>query len=311
MYKRIVKLFLVAVLAITLTGCTKYLKNDDNKYVTNELTGQRLTENILCQPENEDVIEIYKDNGYKLNKLPKCDKMHVTSGGYEGVWTTIFVKPLAWVIVEMGHAVKNYGLAIILITLIIRLLLIPLTQKSAMQSENMKLAQPDLTKLEKKYKDKKDQASQQQKAQEMMLIYKKYNINPLSGCLFALIQIPLFFAFYEALNRLPAVFEENFLSFQMGTSPYVGITNGSWQYVIIILLVILTTFLSFKLSSSATGNQDQQKQMKLMTNIMVIMISIAAFTISTGIAIYWIINSGFTVCQNLVVRRMKKNVKKK
>ena len=65
-----------------------------------------------------------------------------------------------------------------------------LTKKTAMQSENMKLAQPELTKLEKKYKNRNDQESLMMKNQEMLGIYKKYNINPMSGCLFAFIQIP-------------------------------------------------------------------------------------------------------------------------
>lgn len=308
MPKRILKFIAIFILMLTLTGCTKYLKDDDKKPVTNELTGQRLTENILCQPKEKEVIKIYEKYDYNLEKLPDCNEMKIFSGGYEGIWTTIFVKPLAYLIVSLGTFVKNYGLAIIILTLIIRLILLPITKKTAMQSENMKLAKPDLDKLEKKYRGKTDQQSTQQKAQETFMIYKKYNINPLSGCLFALIQIPLFFAFYESLNRLPAVFEEKFLSFQLGTSPLVGISNGSYQYLLIIALVILTTYLSFKLNSTASQTPEQEKQMKLMTNVMVIMISFASLTISTGIAIYWIINSTFTIVQNLLLRR-KKNVK--
>ena len=87
----------------------------------------------------------------------------------------------------------------------------PLTRKSAMQSENLKLAQPELDKLEKKYKNRQDQESMMQKSQEMLLIYKKYQINPMAGCLYAFIQLPLFLAFYEALNRLPLIFEGTFL----------------------------------------------------------------------------------------------------
>ena len=79
-----------------------------------------------------------------------------------------------------------------------------------MQSENMKKAQSKLEKLESKYRNRNDQESQMMKAQEMMKIYKDYNINPMAGCLFAFIQIPLFFAFYEALYRLPVILEENF-----------------------------------------------------------------------------------------------------
>lgn len=141
------------------------------------------------------------------------------------------------------------------------------------------------------------------------MVYKKYNISPLSGCIFALIQIPLFFAFYESLNRLPAVFEEKFIGFQLGTSPIVGITNGHYQYIIVIILVILATYLSFKLNPTSAMSKEQEKQMKLMTNIMVVMISFASLNISSGIAIYWIINSIFTIIQNLVVRGKKNDQK--
>lgn len=309
MRQKIIKITLVLLLALSLTGCTKYLKTDDNQAVINEVTGQRLTENILCQPEQEEVVKLYEENDHNIDKLPHCSDMKFLEGGYEGIWTTIFVKPLAWIIVQVGTFVKNYGLAIIIITLLIRLILLPITKKTAMQSENMKKAKPELDKLEKKYRGKTDPQSNQQKAQEMLMIYKKYNISPLSGCIFALIQIPLFFAFYESLNRLPAVFEETFLGFQLGTSPWVGITNGNYQYILIVLLVIAATYLSFKLNSSSSMSKEQEKQMKLMTNIMVVMISIASFTISTGIAVYWIINSTFTIVQNLFVKRRKKNDK--
>lgn len=309
MRQKIIKVTLVLLLALSLTGCTKYLKTDDNQAVINEVTGQRLTENILCQPEQEEVVKLYEENDHNIDKLPHCSDMKFLEGGYEGIWTTIFVKPLAWIIVQVGTFVKNYGLAIIIITLLIRLILLPITKKTAMQSENMKKAKPELDKLEKKYRGKTDPQSNQQKAQEMLMIYKKYNISPLSGCIFALIQIPLFFAFYESLNRLPAVFEETFLGFQLGTSPWVGITTGNYQYILIVLLVIAATYLSFKLNSSSSMSKEQEKQMKLMTNIMVVMISIASFTISTGIAVYWIINSTFTIVQNLFVKRRKKNDK--
>ncbi len=309
MRQKIIKVTLVLLLALSLTGCTKYLKTDDNQAVINEVTGQRLTENILCQPEQEELVKLYEENDHNIDKLPHCSDMKFLEGGYEGIWTTIFVKPLAWIIVQVGTFVKNYGLAIIIITLLIRLILLPITKKTAMQSENMKKAKPELDKLEKKYRGKTDPQSNQQKAQEMLMIYKKYNISPLSGCIFALIQIPLFFAFYESLNRLPAVFEETFLGFQLGTSPWVGITTGNYQYILIVLLVIAATYLSFKLNSSSSMSKEQEKQMKLMTNIMVVMISIASFTISTGIAVYWIINSTFTIVQNLFVKRRKKNDK--
>ena len=302
------KIIILIITLLLLTGCTTILKDDNKKVVQNKATGQNLVQNILCQPEDATTIELYNQNGVEIEKLPKCSKFSITSGGYEGIWTTIFVKPLAWAIIKIGNGVKNYGLSVIIVTLLIRLLLYPLTKKTALQSENMKKAQPELQKLEKKYKNNQDKDSMMQKSQEMMIIYKKYNISPLSGCLFSFIQIPLFFAFYEAMNRIPALFEEKLLVFQLGTSPITGITSGNYYYIIFTLLVIVTTYFSFKLNASASISSEQAQQMKMMSNISIIFISIASFTISSGIALYWIFNSGFTIVQNLLVKRSKKNV---
>lgn len=299
------KILIMLVLVFSLTGCTTILKDSDGKAVQNKTTGQSLTKNILCQPLEKETIELYEKNKVDVSELPKCSEMNIVSGNYEGIWTTVFVKPLAWVIIQIGEIFKNYGLAIIVTTLLIRLITMPFTKKAALQSENLKKAQPELERLEKKYKNKTDQNSMLQKNQEMLGIYKKYEINPMSSCLFSLLQIPLFFAFNEAMNRLPAIFESSFLGFQLGTTPVTGLSHGNYLYIIIIVLVIATSYLSFKLNSSASMGEDQAKQMKMMTNFMTIFIGIASLTLSTGIAIYWIVNSGFTVLQNLWVKRRK------
>lgn len=300
------KIFIVSILILSLTGCTTVLKDSKGKTVQNPTTGQNLTKNILCQPTVEDTIKLYTKNGVKINNLPKCSKLSITSGKYEGIWTTIFVKPLAWLIIKIGEIVKNYGLAVIIVTLIIRTVVYPLTKSMAMQSENMKKARPELDKLEKKYKDKQDQQNMMAKSQEMMLIYKKYGIKPMAGCIFSFIQIPLFFAFYEAMNRLPIIFEGKFLGFHLGTTPLQGVSKGNYLYLIFTILIIIVTFFSFRLNSGASMSSDQEKQMKMMSNIMIIFISIASLSLSTGIALYWIANSSFTIIQNLIVKRKNK-----
>ena len=308
MKNKVAKIFLMMIVVFSLTGCTKYIK-EEKKIVKNELTGQNLAKNILCQPEDEETRKTYEKYEINLDELPKCTNLSYQKTKYDGVWSTVFVKTLAIIIVKVGELTKNYGIAIILLTLLIRLLLFPVTQKTALQSENMKLAKPELDKLEKKYKDKTTQEDMMKKSQEMMMIYKKYNINPMSGCIFALIQIPLFFAYLEAMNRLPAIFEENFLGLQLGTSPLVAIQNGKYYYIILVILVAVVTYFSFKLNKTAAMGSEQEKQMKMMSNMSVIFITFAAISMSAGIELYWIANSGFTVLQNLIVKKVKKNDK--
>ncbi len=328
------KILIVMTLLLLLTGCTKY-KTYDNEPVVIESTGQRVVENILCKTEETEKQFTELKNKYKtkldeqlsnasisqeeydqkLNELNEkfdlsnvavCSEFNVFSGD-EGLWTTLFVKTLAWLITKIGMFTQNYGWAIIIVTLLIRLVLYPLTQKTAMQSENLNAAKSKLDKLELKYRNRNDQQSQMLKAQEMMAIYKQYNINPMSGCIFALIQIPLFFAFYEALYRLPVVLEENFFGINLGITPLSALQQGQFYYLIFSVLVIAATYFSFKLNSTTNPSGDQAKQMKMMMNISIAMISIASFTISTGIALYWIVNSSFTIVQNLIAKRSKKN----
>ena len=151
------KIIIVLLLAIITTGCTTTLVDENKKPVTNETTGQNLTENIICQPTDKENRKLYKENGVKIEKLPTCDEFTPTSGKYEGLWTSIFVKPLAFVLLWLGSIVGNYAVSLIIITIVIRLITLPLTQKTALQSENMKKPQPENEKITKKYKDKQDQ----------------------------------------------------------------------------------------------------------------------------------------------------------
>ena len=89
-----------------LSGCTKTLKDEDNKAVTNKETGQSITENIICKPTSENVIKIYEKHDVKIKKLPDCDDFNPLKN-YEGLWTSFFVKPLAWVILKIGGLLNS------------------------------------------------------------------------------------------------------------------------------------------------------------------------------------------------------------
>lgn len=299
------KFILLMLSILLLTGCTKNLKDSENKIVKNEKTGQSVTENIICRPTDEDMLKIYEDNNVDISKLPECkDFTPITD--YEGLWTSFFVKPLAWVILKIGSLVKNNGLAIIITCLLIRCALIPVTRKTAMQSEMMKKAQPELERLEKKYAGKETTEDQQRKAQEMMMIYQKYKINPISGCLLAIIQLPLLFAFLEAINRTPAIFENKFLVFEMGTTVPKGIASGNYWYIILIILILGTTYLSFRKTLKDQSLSQQGGQMKFTLYFMLVIIAFASFSLPTALGLYWIASSTFTIVQNLLVERKKK-----
>ena len=303
--KKIKYLILVSFL-ILLTGCGSAIKDENKKPVTYKPTGQSIQNNILCKPTNKELLKLYKkyDKQMKvsINKLPECKEFKINSNKSTSIWEFLFVKPLAFVIVKLGYAIKNFGLSVMIIGVLIRVILLPFSKKSQMQAENMKKATPEIQRLEVKYKDKTDSESLMQKSQETMLIYKKYGVNPISGCLLAFIQLPLFFGFLQAINRVPAIFEGKFLNLSLGMTPITGISKGHYTYLILIALVMITTYYSFKksLQQTATGQQSQTKSMLI---VMLVMIFVASFSLPTAIALYWIVTNAFIVVQNYIIEK--------
>ena len=300
---KVYKILIIILMLMLTTGCTKTLTDSNKKPVKNEVTGQNLTENILCQPKNKVTIKAYQDNGVKIEKLPKCEDFKVTSGKYEGLWTSFFVKPLAFLLILLGKNIGNYAISLIIVSLAIRLIAFPVTKKTALQSELIKKAQPELNKIQKKYQGKQDQESMIKQNQEMMAVYKKYNISPMSGCLFSMLQLPLFIAFFEAVQRTPAIFEGKFLGLQLGTTPSVGIgTSTFFVYIILVILIGATTFYAFKMNS--TGNM-QDPTMKMMPIYMTATIVVMAVFMPSALGIYWVTSNAFTIVQNILVKRSR------
>lgn len=295
--KKILLILMTSVML--LTGCTKSFKD--------EKTNKVYTENILCKPTDSKSLKAYESNeNVNLKDLPECKNFKVTSGKYEGLWTNIFVKPLAWVIIKVGILVKNYGLSIIILGILLRLLVLPLTKQTLDMSENMKKANPELQRLEKKYSNPQDQETMLKKNQEMLMIYKKYNIKPFSGCLVSLIQLPLFFAFLEAIQRIPAILEEKILWFDLGTTPWAAISSGKYYYLVIVILISVATYFSFKNTSAPSVNENQIKQTQMMTKMMCVFITIMSFSLNVGIGLYWFSTSAFAILQNYILKKLRK-----
>ena len=308
--KQIKKIVLLVLVVFTLTGCTQQLVVDKER-ITNDQTGQTLTSNILCLPRDEQLLDKYnqyKDNlGVNIDDLQSCDEMSAWKKDYDGIWSQIFVQPLSWLIINVGKLVNNYGISIMLVGVLIRLIMLPFTIKSTKQQEVMRKIQPELEKLEKKYAGKDDQDSMMKKSQETMMIYQKYKINPLSSCLIMLVQLPIFFAFLEAINRTPALFENNLWKFQLGTTPLFGITHGNYWYILLLILIVLFTVLTFMQSmSTMSGNSEQQKQSKMMMYMMLVFIGIASFQLPSAIALYWVVTNAFSVIQTFIIKKVGK-----
>lgn len=321
MKNKVLGLILVMIILLT-SGCgsNNYIKDEDKKLVQYEETGQNIPNNILCKPEeNSELYKLYEqyDEELKisLKDLPTCSEFKLNSNKSSGIWEFIFVKPLAYLILKLGNLIGNMGLSLILIGLLIRLVLLPFSYKTHKQSKDMQKVNQEIQKLELKYRGRDDRDSMMMKSQEMMAIYKKYNVKPMSGCLVAFLQLPIFFAFLEAINRVPAIFEDSLLGFNLGMTPYVGLSNGNYLYLILIILIAVSTYFSFKYSMKTANamnqSQEMQKQMNMMTNIMVIMIVITSFSLTTALSFYWIVTYAFIAIQTYIFKKLSRDKKDK
>lgn len=311
-------LALILILVLTLaTGCgaDNYLKDENGNILVNEETGQSVQKNILCQPNKDGnlykIYEKYNDQmKVKLENLPTCEEFNLGSNEYNGLWQALLVRPLAFLILKLGYLIKNFGISVMIMGLLIRIIMMPLNIKSMKASESMKKAQPEIMKIEKKYAGRTDSEAMMAKSQETMMVYQKYKINPVSGCLVALLQIPLFFAFLSAINDVPAIFEDSLFGMHLGMTPWKALTQGQYIYIVLIFLIIATTYYSFKNTMKNNQNDDMMKQMNYMLMFMIISISIASFSLPTAIAFYWIIINGFTVVQNSIIKKILNKEKK-
>ncbi|MGM9986872.1 MAG: YidC family membrane integrase SpoIIIJ [Bacillaceae bacterium] len=208
-----------------------------------------------------------------------------------GIWNEFFVYPLSSLIKFVAKTFDgNYGLAIIIVTLIIRFVLLPLMIKQQNSMKNMQVIQPEMERLKKKYASK-DAVTQQKLQQEMVKLMQEYKVNPMAGCLPIFIQMPILMAFYHAINRTVEIKGHDFLWFNLGTADPI--------YVLPILAAVLT-FLQQKIMMIDTP---PNPQMNVMLWMMPIMILVMGATLPAALSLYWVVGNIFTIIQTLLMKK--------
>lgn len=210
----------------------------------------------------------------------------------EGFWNQFIVYPLSQLIIWTANfAGGSYGISIILVTILIRLLILPLMINQIKSTKAMQAIQPELEKLQKKYSSK-DAVTQQKLQQETMALFQKYNINPLAGCLPILIQMPILIGFYHAIVRTREIATDSFLWFDLGSPD---------PYYLLPLIAGVTTFLQQKISM-AKGAANQNPSMAMMLWLMPIMIVIFAIKLPAALALYWVVGNIFSIVQTFLIK---------
>lgn len=206
----------------------------------------------------------------------------------KGVWNEFIVWPLVSAIQYFAELLGTYALGIIAVTIIIRLVILPLTIKQIKSSKKMQEVQPKLKELQAKYSSK-DAVTQQKYQQEMMALMQSSGVNPLAGCLPVFIQMPILIGFYHAISRMNATPD----AFPLGDFLGMPLADPS------IILAVLAGLIQYVVLM--TGPAMDNPQMKIMMYIMPVMIIGFGIILPAALSLYWVVGNIVSVCQNLAI----------
>jgi YidC/Oxa1 family membrane protein insertase len=195
----------------------------------------------------------------------------------------------------------SYGIDIILLTVLIKLLMAPLTHKSFVSMKQMQKLQPQMERLKEKYKDDKEKLNK-----EIMELYRRNGVNPLGGCLPMVLQFPVFIGLYNALSTPIELRHARFLWIKDLSRPdweSLPFTFGSWHLGIPVLTIFMgaSMFIQQWMTPSA-GDPNQRKMMLMMPLIFTFMF----VSFPAGLTVYWLVNNILTIGQQYWINRMEK-----
>jgi len=212
-----------------------------------------------------------------------------------GMWRWLCY-PLVWVLNFFNNLIPNYGVAIILLTILVRLLFWPLTHKSTVGMKRMQEIQPLMKEIQAKYKD-----NPQRLQQETWALYKEHKVNPMSSCLPMLIQIPVFIALFNVLRSAVELRYAPFL--WIGDLSEPEALFASWfpfgGLNVLPILMAVTTGLQSAFTPS-TGDKSQQKMMMVFMPAMMLFMF---YSFPSALSLYWFLSNLFSIVQMWIIRR--------
>jgi YidC/Oxa1 family membrane protein insertase len=253
-------------------------------------------------PKTQDDLMVYNNgnNGYGLRDAQIIDVAN-TKG-----FLSPLEKALKWLLLLCYRIVPNYGVAIILLTLLVKVVFFPLTKKGSEATLRMQSMSPKIKELQAKYKD-----NPQKLNAEMAEFYKKEGYNPLSGCLPMLLQIPIFFAMYNLFNNhfdlrgamfIPGWIPDLSLPEAIFTFSTFRIPILGWSAIRALPFIYVGSQLLY---GKVTQTPDQQgnSQMKMMLYVMPVVFFFILYDVPSGLLIYWIFSNVLTMVQQVVINK--------
>lgn len=235
---------------------------------------------------------------------------------FSNIWNTVLYNPLLNALAFLVSIVPggDVGVAVIILTILVKIALFPLSQRSIESQAKMKLLEPELSSI------KKSGANKEEQARQTMELYKKHKTNPFSGCLLVLIQIPIIFALYFVF--LKGIKFDGGALYSFVHAPeninmnFLGLLDiGQKSLALAIIAGISQFFQAYFMpkpvtSSNKTGSFQETfaKSMSMqMKYIFPFIVAFIAYSISGAVALYWITSNVFTICQQIYSNKKNKN----
>ena len=315
-------IFLCLFIVMTCTACSNP-RGTDGKTKVDEIIA---SEQIEVKKSLVNVTEIEDkklSNEYK--KLNDDDTITIEPTTFsEAIADGWFDGLIVWPIAQIINTIASYtdaGVGIIVTTLLIQLIVFMFTRKSQMSSQRMQEIQPEMQKIQNKYKDKTDDRSKMMMYQETQNLYKKYDIHPFGSILVMFIQLPIMMGMYYATMRAASVVYGSFFGLPFSGTPIDGFTKMQFGYIIIYVLMIVCQLLSMKMPQILKKIQDkkdhvkekkyaeenQNSMMNTMNTTMYFSTAMIAFLyISWPIAMsfYWLVSSIIRIIQSVVLHKI-------
>jgi YidC/Oxa1 family membrane protein insertase len=234
--------------------------------------------------------------------------------GSNSWFEALFVYPLAQAL-NFLTPYTGVLMAIILVTLFVKILTFGLTVKSTVATQKMQALQPQLNKIQAKYAGMTDNESKMKMSTEMNALYKEHNINPFGSIGTMFIQFPVIIAMYSAVQHAAAVKQGSLFGYALSNSPQQAITDGQWFVIVIFVLMGVSQFVSMKLPTWLTKARAKKQPVRLgekpakgpntdmMMYTSMAMILFFAFTWPTAMSLYWFVSSVGQIIQTYYIQK--------
>lgn len=299
----------------TLAGQVGWAAYEDNYFICAVIPAETAARTVRMSASGETVRTVIEEGAHQLAPSAAKELKYTVYFGPKKLailnavnrdlskainfgWFDVLAKPMLWLLNFFHSYVGNYGVAIILLTVLIKAVFWPITQKGMKSMKNMQKLQPKVAKLKEKFKN-----DPQRMNQEMMALYKTYKVNPLGGCLPLVLQIPFFFALYKVLLMSIELRHAPFMLWITDLSApdrlWVGFDIPYLHGIPVLTLLMGGSMYLQQKMTPTTADPTQARIMQMLPVIFTFMF----LNFASGLVLYWFVNNLLSILQQQLINR--------